>query len=373
MSATFGSHFRLTIFGESHGSFIGMVIDGLPAGMPIDEDAIARDMARRAPGNDPTATQRKEADRVRIVSGVLNARATGAPLCGLIENTNMRSGDYDQLSRLMRPGHADYAGHVKYRGFGDPRGGGHFSGRLTAPLVFAGSVARQFLAARGIQIGAHIAAIAGIADERFDPVRVDAGQLCALRGMRFPLLRPSLEDAMRAAVQDARDALDSVGGVIECAAVGVPAGIGSPFFRSVESVASQLLFSIPAVKAVEFGDGLSIALLQGSEANDPLRMREGRVAATANHNGGITGGITNGMPVILRAAIKPTPSIAREQQTVDIVSGEDAVLSIRGRHDPCIVPRAVVVVESALAIALCELILEDAAAPADAPAQPSEP
>ena len=361
MSATFGEHFRLTLFGESHGPAIGMVIDGLPAGMPIDEDAVARDMARRAPGTDPTATPRREADRVRIVSGLLNGRATGAPLCGLIENTNVRSGDYAQLQTLMRPGHADYAGYVKYRGFNDPRGGGHFSGRLTAPLVFAGSVARQFLLARGIEIGAHIAAIAGIEDARFDPVGVSAQQLRALRDSRFPLIDPALEEPMRAAVRDAREALDSVGGIVECAAVGVPAGIGSPFFRSVESVASQLAFSIPAVKAVEFGDGMTIAALRASDANDPLRMQDDRVMAASNHNGGLTGGITNGMPVIMRVAIKPTPSIAREQQTVDVSTGQNARLSIQGRHDPCIVPRAVVVVESALAIALAELILENAA------------
>ena len=357
MNGSFGERFKLTIFGESHGPAIGMVIDGLPAGMPIDEDAIARDMARRAPGNDPTATARKEADRVRIVSGVFEGRATGTPVCGIIENTNTRSGDYAQLRALMRPGHADYAGHVHYGGFSDPRGGGHFSGRLTAPLVFAGSLARAFLAQRGIEIGAHIAAIAGLLDARFDPVSVDAKTLAALRTSRFPLLDPSLEDAMRAAVQDAREAQDSVGGVIECAAVGVPAGIGSPFFGSVESVASSLAFSVPAVKGVEFGDGMAIAGMRASDANDPMRMKDGRVVALTNHNGGITGGITNGMPVIMRVAIKPTPSIAREQQTVDVIAGHDATLAIHGRHDPCIVPRAVVVIESVLAIALTELIL----------------
>ena len=357
MRGSFGEHFKLTIFGESHGPAIGMVVDGLPAGMTIDEEAIARDMARRAPGNDPTATARKEADRVRIVSGVFEGRATGTPLCGIIENTNTRSGDYAQLRALMRPGHADYAGHVRYGGFNDPRGGGHFSGRLTAPLVFAGSLARAFLAQRGIHIGAHIAAIAGVEDARFDPVLVDAETLAALRESRFPLLDPSLEAPMREAVQTAREVQDSVGGVIECAAVGVPAGIGSPFFGSVESVVSGLAYSVPAVKAVEFGDGMGIAALRGSRANDPMRMKDGHVTMLSNHNGGITGGITDGMPVILRVAIKPTPSIASEQQTVDVLAGEDATLSVRGRHDPCIVPRAAVVIESVLAIGLTELIL----------------
>lgn len=361
MRASFGQHFKLTIFGESHGPAIGMVIDGVPAGTPIDEDAIALDMARRAPGSDPTATSRREADRVRIVSGVFEGRATGAPLCGMIENTNTRSGDYAQLRAKMRPGHADYAGHVKYGGYNDPRGGGHFSGRLTAPLVFAGSIARALLAARGIEIGAHIAAIAGCEDARFDPVLVDAGTLRDLRAMRFPLLRPECEAEMRARVAAARSEGDSVGGVIECAAVGVPAGIGSPFFGSVESVVSALAFSVPAVKAIEFGDGMDLPALRGSEANDALTFHDGRVACLTNHNGGVTGGITNGMPVILRAAVKPTPSIGRAQHTVDLSAGEDATLLITGRHDPCIVPRAVVVIESILAIALCELAMDDAA------------
>ena len=361
MRANFGEHFRLTIFGESHGPAIGMVIDGVPAGFPIDEEAIARDMARRAPGRDPTATARREADAVRIVSGVLNGHATGAPLCGMIENTNTRSGDYAQLAAKMRPGHADYAAFVKYHGMNDPRGGGHFSGRLTAPLVFAGAIARQLLAHQGVEIAEHIAAIGGVADDALDPVRTDAQTLRALREHPFPVLRPERERAMREAVEDARLAGDSVGGVIECAAVGVRPGVGSPFFGSLESVASHLLFSVPAVKAVEFGDGMAIAALRGSQANDPMRMENGRVMLTSNHNGGVTGGITSGAPVLLRVAVKPTPSIAREQQTVDVRAGQDTALAITGRHDPCIVPRAVVVVESALAIALCELMMDDSA------------
>ncbi len=361
MRGQFGEHFRLSIFGESHGPAIGMVIDGIPAGTPIDEEAIARDMARRAPGNDPTATSRKEPDRVRIVSGLFKGRATGTPLCGLIENTNTRSGDYAQLQTKMRPGHADYAGHVKYRGFADPRGGGHFSGRITAPLVFAGSIARQLLAAKGVEIGAHIAAIAGVCDTPLDPVLVDAQTLRALRERRFALLNPAQEAPMREAVEAARQDGDSVGGIIESAATGVPAGIGSPFFGSVESVTAQLLLSIPAVKAVEFGDGMALAAQRGSQANDPLAFEGGRVVTLSNHNGGITGGITNGMPIVLRTAIKPTPSIARTQQTVDLLTGENTTLAITGRHDPCIVPRAVVVVESALAIALCELMMDDTA------------
>ncbi|MBR4039974.1 MAG: chorismate synthase [Clostridia bacterium] len=360
MRGSFGQHFRLTIFGESHGDAIGMVIDGIPAGTPLDEAAIARDMARRAPGLDPTATSRKEPDRVRIVSGLFEGRATGTPLCGLIENTNTRSGDYAQLRAKMRPGHADYAGHVKYGGYNDPRGGGHFSGRITAPLVFAGAVARQLLAAKGIAIGAHIAAIGDIADDPLDPVCIRADALIRLQQSRFPLLNPAKEAPMRAAVEAAKADLDSVGGVIECAAVGVPAGIGSPFFGSVESVVSQLLFSVPAVKAVEFGDGMAIAQKRASDANDAMHYENGCVTCLTNHNGGVTGGITNGMPIVLRAAVKPTPSIARVQQTVDLMTAENTTLSIAGRHDPCIVPRAVVVIESALAIALCELMMDNA-------------
>lgn len=361
MRANFGQHFKLTIFGESHGPAIGMVIDGVPAGTPIDEMAIAFQMARRAPGGDPTATARKEGDKVKLVSGVFEGRATGAPLCGMIENTNTRSGDYAQLRAKMRPSHADYAGQVKYGGYNDPRGGGHFSGRLTAPIVFAGAIARQLLAQRGITIGAHIAAVSSCADSAFDPVHVRADTLLALQESRFPLVDPSREADMRAVVAAAKAEGDSVGGMIECAAVGVPAGIGSPFFGSVESVVSQLLFSVPAVKAVEFGDGMALPAMRGSAANDAMRYENGRVSCLTNHNGGVTGGITNGMPVILRAAIKPTPSIALAQQTVDLVSGGNTTLSITGRHDPCIVPRAVPVIESALAIALCELIIDDCA------------
>ena len=260
----------------------------------------------------------------------------------------------------MRPGHADYAGSVKYDGFSDPRGGGHFSGRLTAPLVFAGSIARQLLARQGIVIGAHIAAIADVSDAPLDSVHVRADTLLQLQQSRFPLLDPAMEAPMRAAVEAAKADHDSVGGVIECAAVGVPAGIGSPFFGSVESVASQLLFSVPAVKAVEFGDGMAIAQGRASQTNDAMRHDGAHVRCLTNHNGGVTGGITNGMPIVLRTAIKPTPSIARQQQTVDLSSGEDTLLSISGRHDPCIVPRAVVVIESVLAIALCELMMDDA-------------
>lgn len=359
MRSTWGNNLQLTIFGESHGPAIGVVVDGLPIGLSVDEEAVARDMARRAPGQDPTATARREADRVRIVSGLYRGHTTGAPLCGLIENTNVRSGDYEAMQRLMRPGHADYAGYVKYRGMNDPRGGGHFSGRLTAPLVFAGALCRQALAARGIEVGAHIASIAGVEDAPMDSVGVDAQTLRALREARFALLDPAREAAMRARVEEARLAGDSVGGSIEVAAVGVPAGLGAPFFDSLESTLAHLLFSIPAVKGVAFGDGFGLCAMRGSGANDAMRVQDGRVTCETNHNGGVTGGITNGMPVVCRVAVKPTPSIARPQRTVDVSCMADAQMEIRGRHDPCIVPRAVPVVESAMLLALTDLLLEE--------------
>lgn len=359
MRSTWGNNLQLTIFGESHGPAIGVVVDGLPIGLSVDEEAVARDMARRAPGQDPTATARREADRVRIVSGLYRGHTTGAPLCGLIENTNVRSGDYEAMQRLMRPGHADYAGYVKYRGMNDPRGGGHFSGRLTAPLVFAGALCRQALAARGIEVGAHIASIAEVEDAPMDPVGVDAQTLRALRDARFALLDPAREAAMRARVEEARLAGDSVGGSIEVAAVGVPAGLGAPFFDSLESTLAHLLFSIPAVKGVAFGDGFGLCAMRGSGANDAMRVQDGRVTCETNHNGGVTGGITNGMPVVCRVAVKPTPSIAQPQRTVDVSCMADAQMEIRGRHDPCIVPRAVPVVESAMLLALTDLLLEE--------------
>lgn len=359
MRSTWGNNLQLTIFGESHGPAIGVVVDGLPIGLSVDEEAVARDMARRAPGQDPTATARREADRVRIVSGLYRGHTTGAPLCGLIENTNVRSGDYEAMQRLMRPGHADYAGYVKYRGMNDPRGGGHFSGRLTAPLVFAGALCRQALAARGIEVGAHIASIAEVEDAPMDPVGVDAQTLRALREARFALLDPAREAAMRARVEEARLAGDSVGGSIEVAAVGVPAGLGAPFFDSLESTLAHLLFSIPAVKGVAFGDGFGLCAMRGSGANDAMRVQDGRVTCETNHNGGVTGGITNGMPVVCRVAVKPTPSIAQPQRTVDVSCMADAQMEIRGRHDPCIVPRAVPVVESAMLLALTDLLLEE--------------
>ena len=354
MRSTWGNNLQLTIFGESHGPAIGVVVDGLPIGLSVDEEAVARDMARRAPGQDPTATARREADRVRIVSGLYRGHTTGAPLCGLIENTNVRSGDYEAMQRLMRPGHADYAGYVKYRGMNDPRGGGHFSGRLTAPLCIAGGIAIQLLEKLGVTVAAHIQSIGSVDDASFDLAGVNAAQLQALLQKPFPVLRDGAAEEMRSAILAAKGNLDSLGGVIECAAVGVPVGWGDPMFGGMENRIAQLVFGIPAIRGIEFGLGFPAARLTGSQHNDPYYMDGGAVRTRTNRHGGILGGITSGMPVVFRAAVKPTASIAQRQESVSLSQKADAPLEVHGRHDPCIVPRAVPVMEAAAAIALLD-------------------
>ena len=348
MGSVIGERVTCSIFGESHGEAIGCVLDGLPAGEPLDEAEIALQMARRAPGKD---------DQPCILSGTRDGRTTGAPLAMIIRNSDQHSGDYRDLERLPRPGHSDYPAHVRYSGYNDVRGGGHFSGRLTACLVFAGTVCRQILRRRGVSVGGHILRIGGIADSPFDPVGLSAGQLEDLSSRPFSLLNPDAEAPMRQEVEAARLEADSIGGVVEAAAVGLPAGLGSPMFGGVENRLSALLFGIPAVKGLEFGDGFAITALRGSQANDPYRYNgEGEPVTTSNHNGGILGGITTGMPLVLRVAVKPTSSIGRPQQTVDLVSGQPAQLVVKGRHDPCIVPRALPVVEAALALGLLDLM-----------------
>lgn len=360
MGSVIGQRIKVSIFGESHGEAIGCVIDGLPSGCPIDMEQVALQMARRAPGRDATATPRKESDIPHILSGMLDGKTTGAPLCMVIQNQTPRSGDYANLLTCPRPGHADYTGYVRYNGQNDIRGGGHFSGRLTAPLTFAGAVCRQILKQKGITVGGHIAAIAGIEDKPLDGVNVTAEELDALSAIPFSLCDPTVEGAMRQAVEDARLQGDSVGGVIEVAAVGLPAGWGSPMFDGIENRLAPILFGIPAVKGVEFGDGFALSAMRGSEANDPFQYADdGRVVTTANHNGGILGGITTGMPLTVRVAIKPTPSIAMEQDTVDLATGENTRLTIHGRHDPCIVPRALPVVEAALSIGLLDIAMTE--------------
>ena len=322
---------RYTIFGESHGPAIGVTLEGVPAGLALDMDFIRSELARRAPGQNAMTTARKEADEPEILSGVFEGKTTGTPLCAVIFNTDTRSRDYAQLKNLPRPGHADYAGFVRYQGCNDYRGGGHFSGRLTAPLVFAGAVAKLILKEKGVAVTARISNVAGIAD-------------------------PTPEE-MEAAILSAKADLDSVGGRIACAVTGLPAGLGSPDFGcNVEGIFSQYLFAVPAVKAVGFGLGTGFADLRGSQANDPFYMDGDTVRTRTNHAGGVNGGITNGMPVTFEVTIRPTPSIAKEQDTVDLSSHADARLAVTGRHDPCIVPRAVPVIESAAALAACEVL-----------------
>lgn len=358
MSSCWGNNLKISIFGESHGIGIGVVIDGLPAGEKLDSEFIRYEMQRRAPGNDETATPRRESDMPEICSGVLSGATTGAPLCAVIENTNTRPVDYDKLSRLPRPGHADYTGALRYDGYNDVRGGGHFSGRLTAAMVFAGAVCKQILERRGVTVGGHIYCIGNIFDSAFDPLRVSADKLQELKKSYFALLDPEKEQRMRSHINEAHEDGDSVGGIIEIAAVGVPAGIGSPIFGGVENVMSSIVYGVPAVKGIEFGAGFNSARMRGSECNDPFAMEQGGVVTTRNNAGGILGGITTGMPIIMRAAVKPTPSIAKKQRTVDLKTGRDAVLSIGGRHDPCIVPRALPAIEAASAIAITELMKE---------------
>ena len=355
MKNSFGSAVRATVFGESHGTAIGAVLDGLAPGIVLDEEYIAFEMEkRRASGSISTA--RREADRVTIVSGYYNGRTTGTPLCLMIENADVKSEAYDGSLRLPRPGHADYAGHAKYCGFEDPRGGGHFSGRVTAAVVAAGAVCRAALSARGITVGTHIARCADVADSPL-PQEEHAlkAALDALNRKLFAVLDERAERAMRAAIEAARADGDSVGGILETAVTGLPAGVGEPFFESMESVLSALFFSIPAVKGVEFGAGFGFAAMRGSAANDAFCSENGAVRTRTNHNGGINGGITNGMPLIARMVVKPTPSIAKKQDTVDLQTGETAVLAVKGRHDPCIVHRARAVADAMAAIGVLDL------------------
>lgn len=357
MSSTWGSNIKLSVFGGSHTGAIGVVLDNLQPNEKIDLDAVRVQMARRAPGKDRTATTRVEADEPEILSGLLNGVTTGAPLAAIIHNTNMRSKDYSDLKVHPRPGHADFTAAVRYDGANDIRGGGHFSGRLTACLVFAGAVCRQILERRGITVGAHALQIGGAKDLPFDPVRVSAEELNTLNTRFFSVREAAAETAMRAEIEKARLDADSLGGIIECAAVGVPAGIGSPMFGGIENVFSSILYGIPAVKGVEFGAGFSVAEMRGSENNDPFYYDEnGCVKTETNHAGGILGGITTGMPILFRLAVKPTPSIGKAQKTVDLVTKQNDTLTVTGRHDPCIVPRAIPVAEAAAAIALLDLM-----------------
>lgn len=357
MSSVIGDKIKLSIFGESHGEAIGCVIDGLPAGIKIDMNAVYKDMQRRAPGKDKTATPRLEKDIPHILSGMLDNVTTGAPLAMVIENTNTKSGDYSNLMTVPRPGHSDYPAYVKYGGNNDIRGGGHFSGRLTAPLVFAGSVAKQILSQKGVTIGAHIKQIGSVCDAVSDLNKTDKSLLDTLSSSTFSLIDETKEQAMRDEIEKARLSLDSVGGIIECFAVGLPVGLGGNMFDTVEGKLASILFGVPAVKGVEFGIGFGFADKRASEVNDQYEIKNGRVATLSNNNGGALGGMTDGAPLSVSVAIKPTPSIAKKQKSVNLQTMENAELEIHGRHDPCIVVRAVPVIECAVALGLLDLMM----------------
>ena len=353
MSSTYGEHLKLSIFGQSHGAAIGMVLDGIPAGLPVNLEELQQFLDRRAPGHSDLPTSRKEADRPEFVSGLFEGFTCGAPIAATISNTNPHSSDYRTVLSQPRPGHADYTADVKYGGFQDYRGGGHFSGRLTAPLCIAGGLCKQWLDAMGIRIGAHILAIGEQGDHYFDPLDPELDAV----GNLFPVLDVESGDAMQALIAQAKDAGDSVGGIIECAVTGLPAGLGEPMFGGVESKLAQILYGIPAVKRVEFGIGFDCACVPGSQSNDPFTIVDGKIVTATNNCGGILGGITTGMPVIFTTAFKATPSISCPQDTLNRETGLVSELIGRGRHDPCIVPRAVPVVEAAAAIAIYDLVL----------------
>ncbi len=354
MRNTLGNAVSVTLFGESHGKAIGAVIDGLGAGIEVNEDFISHQLSLRRP-SDALSTPRREQDPYIIESGVFKGRTTGTPICILIPNEDTRSADYGAMVVTARPGHADYTGYVKYRGFGDYRGGGHFSGRITAGLVAAGAIAIDALRKKGIFIGSHIAQCGGISDRAFSDY---AEEINILNEKQFAVLDDAMGEEMKKAILSARSEGDSVGGVIETAVIGMPAGIGEPWFDTVEGLLSHGLFSIPAIKGVEFGSGFDISGMKGSQANDCFTEENGKVVTKTNHNGGINGGITNSMPIIFRCAVKPTPTIGKEQETVNLAEMENTTIKGAGRHDPCIVHRARVVVDSVTALVLCDLLAQ---------------
>lgn len=351
MSSEIGTNIKISIFGESHGKAIGVTINNLPAGEKIDENQLRDFMLRRQGGNNPFSTPRKEADEVTFLSGILNGYTTGAPLCAIIENTNARSKDYN--ADIPRPGHADYTAHIRYGGYNDPRGGGHFSGRLTAPLCIAGGILIQILSRRGIKILSHIYSIGKISDTPFDPITP------SLSGsdLSFPVLNQDIIPTMQQEILSAKESLNSVGGIVECAVIGVPVGIGNPIFDGIENKIASTVFGIGAVKGIEFGMGFEASRRLGSEVNDSYIIEDNQIKTETNNHGGILGGISSGMPIIFRTAFKPTPSISQEQKSISLEKMEETTLNIIGRHDPCIVPRALPCIESAAAIAIADILL----------------
>ncbi|HBD64017.1 MAG TPA: chorismate synthase [Clostridiales bacterium] len=357
MSSMTGNKLKISIFGESHGEAIGVVMDGLPPGIRVDREYIEKQLARRAPGKNNLSTARKEEDSFSIVSGIFEGRTTGAPLCAIIQNKDTRSKDYSELKIKMRPGHSDYPGHVKYMGFNDYRGGGHFSGRITAPLLLAGSIAMSILENyKGIYIGSRIKKVYTVEDDISFETNTET--ILKLRKSDFPVINDEAGEKMKSEILRAKEEGDSVGGVAETVILNVPAGYGEPFFDSVESRLSHMIFSIPAVKGIEFGEGFDITDMRGFQANDPYAAEGGRIIAKTNKNGGILGGITNGMPIKFRTAIKPTASISKVQDTVNIDTMENTTLQVEGRHDPCILQRAIPVIDGAAALVVLDLIME---------------
>ena len=358
MAFSCGENLRIQLFGQSHADAVGVSIEGIPAGKRVDTEALAAFLRRRAPGRNEWSSARREPDEPEFLSGLVDGVTCGAPLTAILRSADRRSADYDALRSVPRPGHADYAAQLKFGGAQDVRGGGAFSGRMTAPLCVAGGICLQLLGELGVTVGAHALEIAGVRDHAFDAVKIDAEALRAVSQADFPTCSAEAGARMRAAIAAAGETGDSVGGLIECAAVGLPAGLGDALFGGLESRISALVFAVPAVRAVEFGAGFSVSRLRGSENNDPYRFESGEVQILSNNAGGVLGGISTGMPLLFCAAVKPTPSIARAQQSVDLKTGENVTLRVGGRHDPCIVPRAVPVMEAAAAIALYDAYLE---------------
>lgn len=357
MSSTYGENLKLTIFGQSHGNAIGMTLDSIPAGLPVDTERLQLFLNRRAPGQNDLSTPRREEDKPEFLSGIVNGYTCGAPVCAIIRNNNTRSGDYENLMDCPRPGHADYTAQIKYRGYQDMNGGGHFSGRLTAPLCIAGGMCKQWLETAGIQIGAHIKVLAGIVDE---PTLMDLRfpDLTSIQ-TSFPVVNAEAGKKMQQAINEAKIDGDSVGGIIECIVTGLPAGIGDPMFGGIESKIAQIVYGIPAVKGLDFGSGFAGTYLRGSQNNDAFEVIDGQICTKTNNAGGILGGITTGMPLIFSVGIKPTPSISKMQQSISLSKMENQQLQVKGRHDPCIVPRAVPVIEAAAAIAIYDTILSN--------------
>ena len=358
MNSSTGENIKITIFGESHSPEIGVTVDGFPVGFEIDEEKLAEFMARRAPGKDEFSTQRKEADKVVFLSGLTEGKTDGTTIRAVIYNSNQRSKDYSELNDKPRPGHADYTAKMKYGEDYDVKGGGHFSGRLTAPLCIAGGICMQWLESKGISVGAHIASVHGVEDKKFDSVNISAEELTALKAKPFTCIDGEAAEKMKAEILAARDDCNSVGGTVECAVIGLPAGLGGPMFGGIESRISNTVFGIPAVKGIEFGAGFESTRLFGSENNDEFYFDEnGTVKTRTNNCGGILGGISDAMPVIFTVAFKPTPSIYKTQNTVSLKNKENTTLNIVGRHDPCIVQRAVPVVEAAAALTIADMMI----------------